>query len=102
MEICAVGGSVTLDFTDAVITGPTLDIQAEVRGGRLLVVTRPGMEVDVDGLVARGGSIKVRPRRKPEEPVRLMVRVSGQADGGSVLVRPQRRTLWKRAPRLAS
>ena len=35
MEIRAVGGTVKLDFTDAVITSPTLHIQAEVRGGRL-------------------------------------------------------------------
>jgi hypothetical protein len=98
MEIHAVGGSVKLDFTEAVITGPTLDIQAEVRGGRLLVVTRPGIEVDVDGLAARGGRVRVRPERRPEEPLRLMIKVSGEADGGSLVVRPRRRTFWKRAP----
>ena len=101
MEIYAVGGSVQLDFTNAVITSPTLDIQAEVRGGRVLVVTRPGIEVDVDGVAARGGSVRVRPERRPEEPVRLMIKVSGEADGGSLVVRPRRRTFWKRAPRSA-
>ena len=54
MEIRAVGGTVKLDFTDAVITVPTLHIQAEVRGGRLVLVTRPGIEVDADD-VGRGG-----------------------------------------------
>ncbi len=101
MEIHAVGGSVKLDFTDAVITGPTLDIQAEVHGGRLLVVTRPGIEVDVDGLAARGGRVRVRPERRSDEPLRLMIKVSGEADGGSLVVRPRRRTFWKRAPRRA-
>src|SRR5580704_19682041 len=48
MEIRAVGGTVKLDFTDAVITSPTLQIQAEVRGGRLVLVTKPGIEVDAD------------------------------------------------------
>src|SRR5580693_10054435 len=46
MEIRAVGGTVKLDFTDAVITSPKLHIQAEVRGGRLVLVTKPGIEVD--------------------------------------------------------
>jgi hypothetical protein len=101
MEIHAAGGSVKLDFTNAVITSPTLDIQAEVRGGRLLVVTRPGIEVDVDGIAARGGSVRVRPERRPEEPVLLMIRVCGEADGGSLVVRPRRRTFWKRASRRA-
>ena len=33
MEIRAVGGTVRLDFTEAVITSPTLQIEAEVRVG---------------------------------------------------------------------
>jgi hypothetical protein len=97
MEISAGGGSVTLDFTDAVITSPTLDIQAEVRGGRLVLVTRPGIEVDVDDMAARGGRVRVRPERGAKEPVRLMVKLSGQAHGGEVVVRPRHRALWRRA-----
>lgn len=49
----AVGGTVKLDFTDAVITGPVLHIQAEVRGERLVLVTRPGIEVDADAVAVR-------------------------------------------------
>jgi hypothetical protein len=94
MEIRAVGGAVKLDFTEAVITGPTLDIQAEVRGGRLLLVTRPDIEVDADDVAARGGRVRVRPERGPEEPVRLKIKLSGEAHGGNVVVRPQRRTFW--------
>ena len=36
MEIRAVGGSVKLDFTEAVITVPTLRIRTAVRGGRIV------------------------------------------------------------------
>src|ERR1700761_1093831 len=43
MEIRAVGGTVKLDLTDAVITQPRLQIQAYVRGGALVLVTRPGI-----------------------------------------------------------
>jgi Domain of unknown function (DUF1707) len=95
MEIRAVGGVVKLDFTDAVITSPTLDIQADVRGGRLVLVTRPGIEVDVDDVAARGGRVKVRPERGPKEPVRLMIKVSGEAHGGNVVVRPPHRKFWQ-------
>jgi hypothetical protein len=91
MEIGAVGGSVKLDFTDAVINGPTLDIEAEVRGGRLVLVTRPGIEVDLDGVAARGGRVKERQERGAEEPTSLRIVISGEAHGGEVIVRPARR-----------
>ena len=93
LEVHAIGGAVKLDFTDAVITGPNLDIEAEVRGGRLLLVTRPGIEVDVDDLVAHGGRVKMRPERGSKEPVRLRIKLSGEAHGGSVAVRPHPR-VW--------
>jgi hypothetical protein len=95
MEISAVGGAVKLDFTDAVITGPTLRIQAEVRGGSLVLVTRPGIEVDVDDVAVHGGRVKVRPERGWKEPVSLKVEVSGEAHGGLVVVRPPHRTFWQ-------
>jgi Domain of unknown function (DUF1707) len=93
LDIHAVGGSVKLDFTEAVITGPSLDIEAEVRGGRFILVTRPGIEVDIDAMVAHGGRVKMRPERGSKEPVRLRIKVSGEAHGGSVVVRSHRK-MW--------
>src|SRR5215831_9228527 len=61
MEIRAVGGTVKLDFTQAVITQPTLQMEAEVRGGNLILITRPGVAVDTDDVAVRGGTVKVRP-----------------------------------------
>jgi Domain of unknown function (DUF1707) len=95
MEIRAVGGTVKLDFTEAVITGPVLHIQAEVRGGRLVLVTRPGIEVDADDVAVRGGRVKVRPEHGWKEPVSLKVEISGEARGGRVVVRPPHRTFWQ-------
>ena len=95
MEIRAVGGTVKLDFTDAVITSPVLHIQAEVRGGRLVLVTRPGIEVDADDVAVRGGRVKVRPEHGWTEPVSLTIEISGEARGGRLVVRPPHRTIWQ-------
>jgi hypothetical protein len=92
MEIRAVGGTVKLDFTDAVITSPTLQIQAEVRGGRLVLVTKPGIEVDADDVAVHGGGVKVWPEHGWDAPVILKIEISGQARGGHVVARPPRRT----------
>ena len=78
MEITATGGNVKLDFTEAVITGPTLHIDATVRGGNLILVTRPGLEVDTDGVTMIGGNVRTRPPRGPKQPVILRVELAGQ------------------------
>lgn len=44
---------VTLDFTDAVITHDALDIDMNMRGGALILVTTLGMTVDADALSVR-------------------------------------------------
>lgn len=102
MEIRAVGGTVKLDFTDAVISHPTLQIQAYVRGGALVLVTKPGIEVDTDGIAVRGGTVRIRPRNGWKEPVHLTVEISGENHGGRVTAHPPRRTPWqwlRRGPR---
>ena len=91
MEIRAVGGTVKLDFTDAVITQPTLQIQAYVRGGGLVLVTKPGIEVDADGITVRGGTVRIRPRNGWKAPVHLAVEITGENRGGRVTARPPRR-----------
>jgi hypothetical protein len=97
MEISAVGGSVRLDFTEAVITEPVLRISASVRGGSLTLVTRPGIQVDADEVTLIGGSIRNRIRRAGEwnRPVLLRIEVSGQNHGGTIVARPPRRTFWR-------
>ena len=95
MEITATGGNVKLDFTEAVITEPTLRIDATVRGGNLILVTRPGVEVDTDGVRVIGGNARIRPPRGPKQPVILRVELAGTAWGGNIVARPPRRTLWQ-------
>ena len=95
MEIRAVGGTVKLDFTEAVITGPALQIEAKVRGGNLILLTKPGIEVDADGVAVRGGKVNVRPSAGSKRPVILTVEVSGEAWGGNIVARRSRRALWR-------
>jgi hypothetical protein len=95
MEVRVTGGSVTLDFTEAVTWWPSLQVDAEVRGGSLRLVTTPGILVNTDDLSVRAASVKVRAPWGPDVPVRLRIDVAGTVASGSVKARPPRRTLWQ-------
>lgn len=77
MEIHSVGGNVKLNFTDAVITQPTLRIGAQRPGGNLVLVTKPGIEVDPDDVRALGGRVKVPQRRRRTRNLRAHRRGCG-------------------------
>jgi hypothetical protein len=95
MEVRVTSGSVTLDFTEAVTWWPSLQIDAEVRGGSLSLVTKPGILVSTDDLGIRSSSVKVRAPWDPGVPVRFRIDVSGKVDGSSFTARPPRRRLWQ-------
>jgi hypothetical protein len=86
---------VTLDFTEAVITQPSLQIDASVRSGKLNLVTKPGIVVDTDEVAVRSGGVKVRAPWGPEVPVILHIQVSGKVGSGHISARPPRRNLWQ-------
>jgi hypothetical protein len=114
MEIEVTGGSVVLDFTEAVISQPALQIDAHLRGGHITIITRPGVVVDATEVAMIGGSIH-NPAPSPDAPVILAVDVSGEIRGGNIRVRGRdrvasgrqsrgraRRTFWqwlRRQPR---
>jgi Domain of unknown function (DUF1707) len=93
MEIRLRFGEAKLDFTEAVITHATLDIEVDLRiGGDLTLVTRPGVVVDIDDLERTSGDIKIRPASgDPDTPTVLLVRLSGRSRGGDIVARPPRR-----------
>ena len=94
MEVRVTGGSVTLDFTEAVISQPSLLIDADVSAGRLTLVTKPGVVVGTGEVAADGSYVKIRPHGGPEVPVILRIQVSGTVSGGHITARPPRRTFW--------
>ena len=95
MQVRVTSGHVLLDFTDAVITQPTLQIDAEVSSGSLTLITKPGIAVDADDVAIRSGHVNVREPWGSSVPVRLRVEVSGKVGSGSMRARPPRRTFWQ-------
>lgn len=102
IEVKVTGGNCKLDLTQAVISRRSLEIEADMRGGNLTIITRPGIAVDTDDVVARGGNVNVRAPWGPEVPVNLQVTVGGRIRGGNIVARPPRRSFWdwlRRRPR---
>jgi hypothetical protein len=91
-EVKVGSGSVKLDLTQAVLTGPILQVQATVRSGSLTIVTKPGIEVVMDSVSVSSGSAKVRqPKEAGSVPTVLRVEVSGKVNSGSITARPPHR-----------
>jgi hypothetical protein len=88
-------GHVKLDFTDAVITQPSLQLDAEVRSGHVILITKPGIVVDTDDVVVRSGHVRVRAPWGPDVPELLRIEVSGKVGSGHFVARPKYRTLWQ-------
>jgi Domain of unknown function (DUF1707) len=88
-------GHVKLDFTQAVITGPLLQIDAEVRSGHIVLVTKPGIVVDTDDVAVRSGHIRIRAPWGPDVPEVLRIEVSGKVGSGHFVARPKQRSFWQ-------
>lgn len=102
MDLKVTSGHITLDFTEAVITRPTLHIDADVRSGYINLITKPGIVVDADDVTMRSGNVKVRAPWGTEVPVLLRIDIAGTCGSGHIIARPPRRSFWqwlRRAPR---
>ena len=88
-------GHLKLDFTQAVITQPSLQLDADVRSGHIILVTRPGIVVDTDDVAVRSGQIKVRAPWGHDVPEVLRIEVTGKVGSGHLIARPPRRTFWQ-------
>jgi DUF1707 SHOCT-like domain len=101
LEVESRSGNVVIDFTQAVITQPTLDLTVSIRSGNLVLIVPPEVAVDVDSIATRNGNVWQRVRREPDAPVKLLVTMSGNVRNGNVVVhdprraaRGPRRTFW--------
>jgi hypothetical protein len=87
LELRSSWSDVTLDFTEAVIVEDLLVVEVDMRGGALVMVTRPGVVVDAGSLKVRYTDVDVRSGGEPGVPVVLRVRLTGRMKYGSVEVR---------------
>jgi class 3 adenylate cyclase len=88
LEITIGSGSLLLDFRQAVISVPTLDVHVQMGSGSLRLITRPGIVVDADEIELSNGSVRVAPSAEADTPVELRVKVSGRIGSGMLSVRP--------------
>jgi hypothetical protein len=95
IDVRVTSGNVTLDFTEAVLSASSLQIDAEVRSGNLKLVTKPGIVVDTDDVAIRSGNVKVKMPWGHDAPVALRIGVSGKVGSGNITARPPRRTFWQ-------
>jgi hypothetical protein len=87
LELRSSWSDVTLDFTEAVIVEDLLVVEVDMRGGALVMVTRPGVVVDAGSLRVRYTDVDVRSGGEPGVPVVLRVRLTGRMKYGSIEVR---------------
>jgi hypothetical protein len=95
MEVKVTSGHVMLDFTQAVITQPTLQLNIDVRSGHVLLRTKPGIVVDADDVAIRSGHVRVRAPWGPDVPVLLRIEVTGKVGSGHFMAGPRPRTFWQ-------
>jgi hypothetical protein len=88
-------GHLTLDFTQAVVTQPSLQINAEVHSGHIVLITKPGIVVDADEIVVRNGQVRIRAPWDPGVPEILRIEVTGKVGSGHFIARPRYRTFWQ-------
>ena len=108
MQLSTHAGVIVLDFRQAVISAPTLHIDADVHAGSIMLITRPGIAVDFDDVSNHSGVVRETAPWGDGVPVFFRISVSGQCHAGSITAgppkppRPPRRTFWQwltRAPR---
>jgi len=93
IEIEVGSGSVKLDFTEALVAHPTVDITVAVKSGSVTIVMPQGGTAEVDSVEVRSGEVKSKVPAVPSASG-PHVRVTGSVRSGSVMVRYQRR-FWR-------
>jgi hypothetical protein len=94
IELVTAFTHVTIDLSEAEPVHDTLHIDVSMTGKTLLVITRPGIVVDTDGLQLAHSRVRHRPAG--DASVTLRVTLAGQKAFGRVVVRPARRWFRRR------
>jgi hypothetical protein len=79
--------AVELDLTRAVPSGRELTIEMRVRGGGVVLVLKPGMEVDANELAVKYGATTITRSAGDGTPTTLRIRIVGRLKHGGVETR---------------
>jgi len=94
LRIEAAGSSVRLDFTEAVIATPTVELQLVLRGSSARLTVPVGSSVDVGGVSLIGGSAKARRLAEHQTGTGTHFVITGEARGSSIRARTPRQWSW--------
>jgi hypothetical protein len=97
LQVVARAGSVKLDFTEALIAHPVVEIDLNVTAGSTWLVLPRGASVDIDDVEMIAGSARVRGVPTSQNPgFQTHFVVRGKQRAGSLVVRYQRHFLrWR-------
>jgi hypothetical protein len=87
-------GSVKLDFTEAAIGSPVVEVVLDIYAASTTLVLPAGATADVDQVELVAGSMKAAVPRHHESAGGVHFVVTGTSRAGSVKVRHQRHFLW--------
>lgn len=90
LRVTSASGTVRLDFTEARVPFPVVDVELTVDSGTTVIILPRGGTADLDGVRTDHGTIRSRVPARPEPGV-LHVRVSGYTMCGTIKVRQGRR-----------
>jgi Domain of unknown function (DUF1707) len=93
-HIEAVGATVRLDFTEALISGQVVELDLVLRGSTVRMMVPVGSSLDAGGVSLVGGSVHAR--RLPEYPTGGGTHfvLTGEARGSTIWVRYPRQWSW--------
>jgi hypothetical protein len=89
LTVCSRAGTVKLDFTDALIEHPVVEINLDVAGGTMILVLPSEAAVDIDGVDLGGTSLRCTASTEPGDGKRFVL--TGRQRRGVLKIRYQRR-----------
>jgi len=95
MNINARGSSVTINYTEAIVASPVIQIDLSLTGSSLRLIVPPGSSADLTGLTLHGGSAKSG-RMSTVRGGGLHLVLTGEVIGSSLRVRNPWRWPWQR------
>ncbi len=94
LRIQAVGSTVLLNFTEAVISTPVVELDLVLRGSTVRMTVPVGSSVDVGGVSLIGGSAKAPHLPEHQTGAGTHFVITGEAHGATIRARLPRQWSW--------